>query len=284
MIISGLRTSWAIDGGQPAEGGEPLAQRGLALEARDRVGERAEGPRHEPGVLVVPGPAGPEGEAQVAGGRDPLHRVGEGGERPGDRAREGPAQEEPQAHRDERGDREGGPQRRERAQRLRARAQHEDEGRGPSRAERRAQGRVLLAVQDDPRHPRASRGRAAGPRRAVAAASRRRRAPPSPRPRGCRSARAGAPRTRRRGRTPARGGPGPPVSRRIGRVDRLEEPPALHAERPRDVRPARARPPRARRASAPRGPSAPARPSAPGRGSPARRARRCGDRPRRPRP
>ena len=39
---------------QPAERREPLALRRLALEARDRVGERVEGARQQPRVLVVP--------------------------------------------------------------------------------------------------------------------------------------------------------------------------------------------------------------------------------------
>ena len=283
MIISGLRTSWAMTVDSRPEGGEPLAQGGLALEARDRVGEGAEGPRHEPRVLVVPGPAGPEREAQVAGGRDPLHRVGEGGQRPRDRARQGPAQEQPEAHRDERGDGESGPERRERAQRLRARAQHEDEGRGLSRAERRAQGRVLLALQDDPRHPRGLRRRQQG--RVVAA--RQRRGEDAPVHRHGHVA-AGQRAQARRERV-VEGEAQHEVAQGLGveddrGVDRLEEPPALHPEGPRDVRPARRVAPRARRGSARRGPSARARPSAPGRDSPARWARRCGGRPRRPRP
>ena len=99
------------------------------------------------------------------------------------------------------------------------------------------QGHVLLAVQVDPRHPRAPRRPPAGPRRGGAAASRRRRAPPSPPPRGCRSARAGAPRTRRRGRSPARGGRGPRGPRRRGRSGRR---PSRGAARPPPGRAGRA--------------------------------------------
>ena len=58
MIISGLRTSCAITRREPAERREPVPQRRLLLEARDRVGERAEGARQQPRVLVVPRLAG----------------------------------------------------------------------------------------------------------------------------------------------------------------------------------------------------------------------------------
>jgi hypothetical protein len=106
------------DGGEPAEGREPLAQRRLALEARDRVGERAEAARHEPRVLVVPGPSGADPARQVAGGRDLLHRVGERGERTRHRARDRPAQQHAHRDRRERGQQQRVAQRPQRPERL----------------------------------------------------------------------------------------------------------------------------------------------------------------------
>ena len=57
MIISGLRTLVGDDRGQAAERRQPLLLRHLALEPRDRVGQRVERRRQQPRVFVVPAAA-----------------------------------------------------------------------------------------------------------------------------------------------------------------------------------------------------------------------------------
>ena len=55
MIISGFRISCAITVDSRAERRQPLALRGLALKARDRIGERVERRRQQLRVFVFPG-------------------------------------------------------------------------------------------------------------------------------------------------------------------------------------------------------------------------------------
>ena len=94
------------DGRQAAERRQPLLLRHLALEPRDRVRQRVEGRRQQLRVFVVPAAALGEGDLarQIAGGGDLAHDVGDGRQRPRDRARDGEAEERREQHGDERGD------------------------------------------------------------------------------------------------------------------------------------------------------------------------------------
>ena len=113
-----------------------------------------------------------------------------------------------------------------------------------ARAERRAEGRVLLALQHDPRDRRAPRGRPQG--RVVAPRQRRGEDPPLHRHGHV----AAGQRAQARRERVVEGEAQHEVAQGLGvendrRVDGLEEPPALHPEGPRDVRPAgRVRPER----------------------------------------
>ena len=57
MIISGLRTSCAITVDSRPSDEQPLLLRHLALEARDRLGQRVERRRQQLRVFVVPEPS-----------------------------------------------------------------------------------------------------------------------------------------------------------------------------------------------------------------------------------
>ena len=75
-------------GREPAERREPLLLRNLALEARDRIGQRVEGRGQQARILVVPPvPARQDDLArQIPGGGDFAHRVGDGRQGARDRA------------------------------------------------------------------------------------------------------------------------------------------------------------------------------------------------------
>ena len=252
-------------GREPAQRREPLAQRGLALEAGDRVGERAEAARHQPRVLVVPRPAGPDAPRQVAGRGDLLHRVGERGERARHRARDRPAQQ--QAHRDRR---ERPPPRARRAACAAAAAPRRASA-ARARGARPARGRARRARARSPRR----RGR--GSRRvasATASAASSTRGSVEAKTRPClhhRHVAAGERVEPRRERVVEREAErqvpeqlGRPLAEQDRHRDRLEQPAAVDVERDR---PARRRPRgrrrrRATRACARRGRSPRTRPSA----------------------
>ena len=80
---------------QPAERRQPLLLRHLALETRDRIGQRVERRRQQPRVLVVPAVALQEGDLarQVAGRGHFAHRAGDGRQGARDGARDGEAEQ-----------------------------------------------------------------------------------------------------------------------------------------------------------------------------------------------
>ena len=141
------------DRGQAAQGGQPLALGGVALERGDGVGEAVEGAGQQAGVLVLP-VGGLEGDlaGEVAGGGHLPHGGGDLGQRPRDRAGHRVAQHRRHQHGQERRPREGGVDRAQETQPLRARAQDEGGGgrsAGHGRRQRARDGHVLGAVQGD---------------------------------------------------------------------------------------------------------------------------------------
>ena len=104
---------------------EPLLLRHLALEPRDRIGQRVERRRQQPGVVVVPAVAVAQRDLarEVAGRGHLAHHVGDRGQRPGDRPRDREAEERRERDREHRRQRETGVDRVERLQLLGPRAE-----------------------------------------------------------------------------------------------------------------------------------------------------------------
>ncbi len=169
-------------GRQAAERAEPLLLRHLALKARDRIGQRVEGGRQQPGIVVVPAVAVAERDLarQVAGRGNLAHHVGDGRERLGDGTGDREAEQRRQRDREHRRQRQAGVNGVQRLQLLGARAQDQRDrpgadGRFAIAADReRARQRLVLAAVD--RQPRDSgRAQASRQHRVVARASASRR-------------------------------------------------------------------------------------------------------------
>ena len=158
---------------------QPLLLRHLALEPRDRIGQRVERRRQQPRVLVVPAVAVAKGDLarQVAGRGDLAHHVGDRRERPGDGARDREAEERREHHRQHRGDGEPGVDRLAATAAARsasagsARPAPTRAGRAAGRGERPRQRFVVLAADRQVGRCRSSGGDGRAPGRSRAAGS-----------------------------------------------------------------------------------------------------------------
>ena len=141
------------DRGQPAQGGQALLLRGLALEASHRVEKAVEGRGQHPCVLVPRDPSRGDLAGEVAGARDLAHGLRDLGQGPGHGARDQEAQEHRSEHRRRRRREKRGAQGLEEAEALRARPQHDEDRAGARRRQRSGQGHVVVAS-----HPHVGRG------------------------------------------------------------------------------------------------------------------------------